>query len=84
MTLVITSTVTLYGLDNQNNNPFTVSDSSGNQYQLLVTQTFSPGTYTSSTSVGFQAAKLGPVRSDVNTITNIITVTNGVSSQMLN
>ena len=80
MTLVITSTVTLYGLDNQNNNPFTVSDSSGNQYQLLVTQTFSPGTYTSSTSVGFQAAKLGPVRSDVNTITNIITVTNGVSS----
>jgi len=80
MTLVITSTVTLYGLDNQNNNPFTVSDSSGNQYQLLVTQTFSPGTYTSSTSVGFQAAKLGSVQSDVNTITNIITVTNGVSS----
>ena len=80
MTLVITSNVTLYGLDNQSNNPFTVSDSSGNQYQLLVTNTFSPGTYNGVNSVAFQAAVLGPVSSVVNTITNIVTVTNGVAS----
>jgi len=77
ITLTITSTVTLYGLDNQANNPFTVSDSSNNQYQLLVTQTFAPGVYP---NIAFQAALLGPVSSVTNSITTIVTVFNGVAS----
>ena len=77
MTLVITSNVTLYGIDQQPTSPFTVADSSGNQYQLLTTQTFTPGTYT---LVPFQASLIGPVSSTIGTITTVVSVTNGVSS----
>jgi len=82
--MVISKTVTLYGLDQQPTSPFTVADSSGNQYQLLVTQTLAAGTYSASNptpnGIAFQASVLGPVSSSVNTITTIVSVTNGVTS----
>ena len=80
--IVIAKTVTLYGLDQQPTSPFTVADNSGNQYQLLTTQTLTASTDSATTisNVVFQSSLIGPVSSPVNTITTVISVTNGVSS----
>ena len=77
VSVTVTAPLTLPGLDLFPTSPFTVSDSNGNQYQLVTTQVFSvAGTLT----LGFQAALLGPVSSLANTITTIVTVTVGVST----
>jgi len=67
----------IYGIDQQPLTPFSVSDGSGNIYQLVGTYTF-----TSSTpqSLLFQAANQGPVQSALNTITTIVSVSTSVGS----
>lgn len=68
--------LTLYGLDTNPDNPFTIQDGSGNQYQLVSTEAIvGAGTY----SLIFQAKEVGAVTSALNSITNIVTVTLGVT-----
>jgi len=80
ITIVTTATVTLAGLDgnfnNVNGTGFTIQDNAGNQYILIDTTTLTAGTNV----LDFRAQMLGPVTPVVNTITNIVTVTLGVSS----
>ena len=57
--------------------PFTVADTSGNQYQLVSTYAFGAA---ASTSLVFQAALIGAVSSLPNTIISIVTVTLGVTA----
>jgi uncharacterized phage protein gp47/JayE len=66
--------VTLPGLDTSVT-PFTVADTSGNQYQLVSTFAF---TGAASTSLVFKAVLIGAVSSLPNTIISIVTVTLGV------
>lgn len=69
--------ITLTGLDVSPNFPYTVSDTQGNQYQLITTITLStPGT----TALAFEATVLGPIQSAPNTITVPVTVLPGVTS----
>jgi uncharacterized phage protein gp47/JayE len=76
-TVVVTTdrAVTLPGLDTSVT-PFTVADTSGNQYQLASTYAFIGA---ASTSLVFQAALIGAVSSLPNTIISIVTVTLGVT-----
>lgn len=68
--------VTLPGLDTSVT-PFTVADTSGNQYQLVSTFAF---TGAASTGLVFKAVLIGAVSSLPNTIISIITVTLGVTA----
>lgn len=72
-----TQAVTLAGLDTSPLNPFTVSDSAGNQFQLVSAFSFVGG---ATTSLLFQASILGPVQTVIGTITQIVTTTLGVAS----
>lgn len=75
--ITATQVATIQGIDLNPSNPFTVQDASGNAYQLLTTYTFSgAGTQ----SLSFQAAILGAIESGANTITQINTVTLGISA----
>jgi uncharacterized phage protein gp47/JayE len=75
--VTVSQALTLQGLDLYPTDPFTVSDGSGNQYQLLVTQ--NPA-IPSVVTAQFQAVLLGPVQSAANTITVPVTIQLGVSS----
>lgn len=81
ITLVVSSTVVLQGLDANFSNPngtgFTVQDGSGNQFILTDTTTFTAGTYT---NVSFRARQIGAVKVPINTITNLVTIIPGVVS----
>lgn len=68
--------LTLPGLDTSVT-PFTVADTSGNQYQLVSTYAFNSA---ASTALVFQAALIGAVSSLPNTIISIVTVTLGVTA----
>jgi uncharacterized phage protein gp47/JayE len=68
--------LTLPGLDTSLT-PFTVADTSGNQYQLVSTYAFGSA---ASTALVFQAALIGAVSSLPNTIISIVTVTLGVTA----
>lgn len=77
VSVTVSQALTLAGLDSDPTNPFTVSDSVGNRFQLVTTYAFGgAGTQ----SLQFQAATIGPVLTSVNTITAIVTVTLGVTS----
>ena len=68
--------VTIAGLDTSTT-PFTISDSSGNQYYLLYTYTFaSAGTQ----SLTFRAADIGSINPTVDSLTTVVTVTLGIVS----
>lgn len=68
---------TLQGLDLSPASPFTVSDSAGNQFQLVTTFSFvAAGT----SSLTFQAALIGAVQTTINTITTIVTPQLGITS----
>ena len=71
-------TVTLQGLDGsfdeENASAFTVSDDSGNNWYLIDTTILTAGT----TSLEFRAQYQGEINPTVGTITNIVTITNGV------
>lgn len=72
-----TQPVMLDGLDTSPTSPFSISDSAGNQFQLISAYSFvAAGTQ----SLAFQAAALGAVQTTPNTLTNIVTVILGISS----
>lgn len=77
VTITNTQTLTLYGLDQTANAVYTVADTSGQQYQLLTTQTnLAPGSHV----LAFQAVTIGAISSGVGTITVPVTVVLGVST----
>lgn len=77
VTVVITQSVTLQGLDNFPDNPYTVADNNGNNFQLEVTQSPStPGSY----SYAFRAQNPGQLVTIPNTIIVPVTIVVGVDS----
>ncbi len=77
VSIVASQAVTLYGLDQSDQDVFTVSDNVGNQWQLLTTQTITTaGTY----SYTFRASNPGRIVPTENTITTVVTVVLGISS----
>ncbi len=76
VTVTVTAAVTLAGVDTAPDNPFTISDSSGNQFQLIATHAFGSA---GSSNLNFQAAEIGAILVADNSLTNVVTVTAGVS-----
>lgn len=76
ITLVMSQSVNLFGLDQTAQPVFTVSDNAGNQWQLQTTQLGVTGTQV----YAFQAANAGAVLTTPNTITVPVTVVLGVST----
>jgi len=77
ITLVVDRALTLAGLDTAPDAPFTVSDASGNQFQLITTYVFSAA---GTQALAFQAKTLGAVQTIPNTITTVVTITLGILS----
>ena len=76
ITITTDRILTLPGLDTFPNAPFIVSDATGNQFALEVTQTLAVG----ANVLEFISLVAGQVETTVNTLTNIVTVTLGVLS----
>lgn len=80
ISIVVSQTVTLAGLDANYPSPtgtgYTVQDSSGNQFILAATTTFTAGT----TVADFRASQIGAVNVAINTITVPVTIVPGVTS----
>lgn len=80
VTIVVNKTVTLQGLDANYNDvnatSYAIADDNGNQYFLIDTTTLTAGTYT----LPFRAQNIGLVQPVLNTITNQVTIVNGVTS----
>lgn len=77
ITLVLSASVNLFGLDQTAQPVFTVADNAGNQWQLQATQLgVGPGTV----SYAFQASTPGALTTVPNTITNPVTIVLGVTS----
>lgn len=80
ITITVTKTVTLQGLDANYNDvnatSYAIADDNGNQYFLIDTTTLTAGTYT----LPFRAQNIGLVQPVLNTITNQVTIINGVTS----
>ena len=77
VTLVLTQSVNLYGLDQTSQLPYTVADNAGNQWILLTTELgVGPGTV----SYNFRAATPGANLTIPNTITVPVTIVLGVAS----
>lgn len=78
--IVTDRTVTLQGLDGafaeNESYAFTVSDDAGNNWYLVDTTTVLIGTH----SLEFRAQNQGPVNPTIGTITNMVTIVNGVVS----
>ena len=78
--VTVSKTVTLAGLDANAGSPtgtgYTIQDENGNEFILLDTTTLTAGT----TSLSFRAAQLGTINLPLNTITEFVTVINGVTS----
>jgi hypothetical protein len=75
--LTATQAVNLTGLDNSTENPFTVSDANGNQFNLMISQTIATaGTH----SYAFQSVNVGYIQVLPNTITTIVTITPGIAA----
>lgn len=77
VTVTVSQAVTLTGLDDDPDNPFTISDSSGNQFFLAATHAFGGA---GSADLEFRAAQVGAIVVAPNTLTTVVTVTLGVSS----
>lgn len=75
--VTVTQALTIAGLDTAPTAPFTISDSAGNQFQLLATHVFGGA---GSANLNFQAAQLGAIQVQPNTLTTIVTVQLGVAS----
>lgn len=79
ITIATSQSVNLYGIDQTVQPVFTVSDNSGNQYELQVTHTgFNPGG--GGSSLVFQAVNPGALSPTPNTITVPVTIVLGVTS----
>jgi uncharacterized phage protein gp47/JayE len=78
VTIGTSQSVNLQGLDDFPDDPFTVADAQGNQYELQVTQDgFNPGG--GGTPLAFQAATPGALNPTPNTITVPVTIVLGVT-----
>ncbi len=77
VTVTATQALTLPGLDQTDVPAFTVADNAGNQFQLVTSYVFGAA---GSASLLFQAVEIGEINITVNTITNIITSTLGIST----
>lgn len=77
ITLVLSQSVNLYGLDQTTNPVYTVADNAGNQWQL---QTTHLGVGAGTVSYAFQAATPGALTTIPNTITVPVSIVLGVSS----
>lgn len=76
ISITTSQALTLQGLDNFPDTPYTVQDASGTQWQLQATQNVaSAGT----NSYNFQAATPGAVQSTINSITLPVTIVLGVT-----
>ncbi len=75
--VTVSQAITLYGLDQTVNPPFTVKDNAGNQFSLAVTKTFAGA---AAESLQFRAVDIGLVEVVANTITNQVTTVLGVTS----
>lgn len=75
VSITASKTVTLNGLDGTGT-PFTVSDSTGNQFYLEVGATLSAGT----TAKSFRSANIGAVTANAGTLTIIKTPTAGITA----
>lgn len=75
--VTVSGAVTLPGLDQTAEVPFTVADNAGNQFQLVTSNVFGGS---GSATLTFQAVDIGQVQTTANTITNIITSTLLVST----
>lgn len=75
--VTVNQAITLYGLDQTVNDPFTVSDNAGNQFILATTHVFSASGFA---SLIFRAADIGLVEVTANSITNQVTTVLGVVS----
>jgi hypothetical protein len=77
ITVVVTQSVTLYGIDQDVAAPYRIADNEGNQWELLVTVAVpGAGTYV----YAFQAVVPGAILSVPNTITVPVSVVLGVAS----
>lgn len=76
VTVTVTAALTLPGLDTFPDAPFTISDAAGNLFQLIATNAFGGA---GTANLNFQAVEIGAVVVTANTLTNIVTVTAGVS-----
>lgn len=76
VTVTTDRVITLAGLDTFPNSPFTVSDLSGNTFQLRATTTTAIG----ANVLSFQAATAGAMLTTLNSITTIVSITLGVLS----
>jgi len=77
VTITVSQSVNLYGLDQEDQDVFTVADNAGNEFQLLVTQL---GLSVGAHVLAFQAKDPGAVQTVPNTITVPVTVVLGVTS----
>lgn len=75
--VTVTQALTINGLDTNPDDPFTVSDSAGNQFQLINTYSFGGA---GSVTLNFQAAQLGAVIVAPNSITTVVTVQLGIAA----
>jgi uncharacterized phage protein gp47/JayE len=76
VTIVTSQSVTLYGLDQADKEPFTVQDSSGNKFLLVDTVSLAAGTF----SKEFRASSIGAILTVPNTITIPVSIILGVTS----
>jgi len=77
ITVVVSSSLNIFGLDQTIEEVYTVADNAGNEWQLLSTQTISvAGSYIFS----FQSAVAGEILTIPNTITVPVTIVLGVAS----
>lgn len=75
LVVTVDRALTINGLDTAPDNPFTVADTAGNKFFLVATHAF---TVAGTTSLLFQAEKLGVILATVGTITQIQTIQLGV------
>lgn len=77
VTIVNTQSINLYGIDQDIQPPYIVSDNANNQWQLMTSQVaLAAGTHV----LQFQAANPGAVLATANTITTQVTIVLGISS----
>lgn len=76
VSITVDRSLTLYGLDQSVEEVFTVADDNGNQFYLVTTIALD----TETQSLPFRAVEIGRIETTLNTITNQVTVTTGVTA----
>lgn len=78
--VTVSQAVSLTGINDDPDNPYTVRDAAGNQWQLVASVNVSNGSYPYTTTLSFRAANPGAVLTTPNTITIPVTIVLGVTS----